>query len=1165
MSSFCPDCHFQNPAGMRFCGNCGVRLPRTAELAEQGKPADLVVLNQFGDMMDADLFDRFREAGGEAAGQRRSVTVMFADMSSFSKLAEAIDSEDLYHLVKRFIKALAEVVYYYEGIVDKILGDGLMALFGAPIAHENNSERAVRAALDMLTAVSQLNSEVNNKLGFPVNIHIGLNAGSVIVGGIGSNLLMDYTAIGDTVNFANRLQEVAPPGTVLVSESVFRSTRALFDFEPYTSDKFQKGGQTVTCYRLLGQRGSAGSVRGFESMRAPLIGRDQELEQLNQNVEDLLANNRGKMILITGEAGIGKSRLISEFKATIQKSKVKVFEGHSLTYRRSVSYWTFIDLLRNDLQVSAHMDSAEVHTRLVGKVNALMGDQAGDVLPYLEYILSLEHADVNLAKRMAYLDASQLRQQIFLAVRDLLLAEASQEPLLLILEDLHWADDASLDLITFLIESINQQPLMICAISRPIEEEPLRQMFDRAKLWLDDRFINLHLSSLPLDQSDRLLAELLVTSDIPDRMRTAILERADGIPFYLEEILRMLIDEGFLKNIDDRWTIISDLDLDYIGVPETLEGLILARFDHLPEYPRKILQAASVLGRQFSLRLLAEVLHETDLKRFGEAMDLLTQRAFILRDDETPLRHYVFRHVLTSDAVYSTLLRSNRAELHGRVGEVIERQYAGKLESQVEVLAGHFLRSIHLDQALHYLILAGDKAARDYVNQQARHHYEQALALLPNVDHTLDQVLKIRKDLGDVLIFIGEYQAAQDHYQKALEALCAEEPTDHVLERSLLLLQLGKTYERLGDYEQAIDHFSEAQSVLSACAEPSLVTQAMITDAIGWIQFLRGNLEEARVLLERALELVESTNQYDVIASVQNHLGAVAYHQGNYSQATAHVQKSLALREVIGDLAGVARLYNNLGLLALMQGNLRDAETEFLNSIEILGRIGDAEGIALTYTNLGLVQTDRGNFSTAETYLENSLVNTRKIGHRFYQNRALMYLGRLKMYQGDYQKAETLLIDSLNSLQEMGTQDNMIEVTCYLAENSLSKGDLSKAEKWVNDCWQLTNAGLTDDVNASVQKGKVLRIRGELARDRGDLDQAKSILLESDRIFHASTEKLEKARTKYELGLISSLMDDYLEARHHFEEARLVFRQIGAEFELRRTEEAIRQLRNHKA
>lgn len=1159
MSSTCSNCGFHNPAGMHFCGKCGSRLADPTSADVLTVDSAISSLNAEETLIGSNLIERFRQAGMESAGQRRTVTVLFADLCDYTGLTEKIDDEELYDVIQLFIRMLAEKVYQYEGMVDKITGDGLIALFGAPIAFENPAERAVRSALDMMVGLQNLNKKFEDRLGEKLQMHIGINRGTVIVGGVSADLLIDYTAIGNTVNLARRLQEAAPSDSVLVSESVYSATQALFDFHMESGLTLKGYRHVLDGYRLVGVKSQPGLVRGLQGLHSPMIGREAEFANLVDALQDLAHYKRGQLVVVCGEAGIGKSRLTAEFKSNISLEEMTMLEGQSLTYRRSVSYWIFQEILRDYLGVSTETPASEVRDRLVTNVTQTMGPEAEDVLPFLENVLAIASSDGSFLQRLSYLEAEQLRQQTFIAIRDFLIAEARNRPMVLILEDLHWADEVSLDLLSFLLDSLDNSPLMVLAISRPPLEGKLGEILTLSEERLQERCRFLRLQNLSEEQSDRLLFGLLGIKDMPQNFRLQILARAAGVPFFLEEILRMLIDKQLLVFEDGKW-IFSPGDNEALDVPDNLQDLILTRFDRLDPLQRSVLQTASVIGKEFNTTLLKEVLTLDGDMQIYRALSSLVEKAFILPYPDQGDDAYLFRHVLTSDAVYRTLLRRDRNRLHGNVAESLEKVYADRLESQVEVLAGHYLRSNYLDKALYYQILAGNKSSRDYANLQARKHFENARDLLSKVSHTPEQAQDVWTGLGDVLVFIGEYVGARQSYQEALEAIRDSQASSASQAHSVIHRKIAITYERLGDFEKALAHLKVADEVLLEADIDSPVSKAQILNDTGWIFFLRGSFDQSQETLLTALDLVEGVDHYGVIASIHNRLGAVAYQLREYDQAAKHVQKSLDLRKTLGDLSGEARLYNNLGLLGLMSGDLRQAESNFHKSIELIEKVGDAEGIALAYINLGLVKYERGNYGPAEVHLVKAQSVAEKIGHRFYLALAEMYLGRLQTAINQYNQAAKSLFDSIELFEDLGAQDNLIDAMCYLSENHLAMGDLKGSIRWIDKAHEIligTQGDLSED---SVQSGRVLRLQGAIARLQGDLERANQLLLESAEIFSAAYEKLESARSAYELGLLAIDQADYPNAQKFFNDARVLFDEMGAGKEIHRVDSLMEKL-----
>lgn len=1141
MTIRCTNCGFDNPPGMRFCGNCGTRLVEAYPEPQPGSST-------------AQLFDRYRKAGSEAAGQRRNVTVLFADLSGYTALAEQLDSEDVYFIIQEYLKLLADTVYRYDGFVDKYTGDGLMALFGAPISQENNAELAVRAATDMQSALARLSAHMPGRIRYDLYMRIGLNSGSVVVGNVGSDLQMNYTAIGDTVNLASRMEQAARPGTILVSESVYQQTRAMFDFTRLPPQSYKGISRQVNTYQVVGIRENPEPVRGLEGLRSPMIGRDSELARLRQALDGLAYQKHGGLAIITGEAGLGKSRLVSELVAIAPLGRVQVAEGHSLTYRRTVSYWIFLDMLRQLLAAPAGTPEAEVQRHLAERLQRLMGDRAGEVQTLLERALSLRPSNPALDDRLSQLEAGQLRQRIFLAFRDWLVAEAQTLPLLLVLEDLHWADDASLDLLQFLVETTREEPILILAVSRPFEEGPLRRVQDWAEKRLGKQFAALPLQTLSPAQSEKLLNNLLALT-LPESLRQEILQRAAGNPFYLEEILRMLIDQGVIRRERGQLQLVPGADLTSLGVPETLKGLILSRFDRLEAVQRQCLQVAAAIGRRFDLELLRQVVTLTD-DTLAEAIVVLVEREFILPLPEAQAKEFEFQHVLVSDAVYSTLLARYRAELHGRIGAAIEQLYADHLDEQVELLARHYAWSNRRDRALHYLILAGRKAAITYLNQQAFQYYEEALELLPEVDHPPAQALQVHTGMGDVLLFLGDYARSREHYQSALALVERVELSQQVQQRSGLQRQLGTTYERQGDYEQALQYLHQSLNALTGGQSRYPVERARVLNDIGWIHFRRGQLEDAENYLQRALESVDPSSQPGVIASIYNRLGGVYYVKDDLETASSYARKSLELRREIGDIAGVARTYNNLGLLEWRLGSWDAALNDFNRSVELQSALNDVEGIVDLHYNIGLLLTDKGSLVDAREHLEEALQTAQQVGHMYLEAVGYQHLSYYWLVQKDWSRALEYGQRSMGIFKELDSQENFIDAHVTVGIAWLNLGNIELAEESCHTIENVLDSSKGQERGPLLQKGRALRLAASIAQAHADFDQAARLYRQSAEQFTALDNQLELGRTLADLAWLARQEADMGLAANYAGQARTIFRRLGAQLDLQAIDEA---------
>jgi predicted ATPase len=771
--------------------------------------------------------------------------------------------------------------------------------------------------------------------------------------------------------------------------------------------------------------------------------------------------------------------------------------------------------------------------------------------------MSLPYSDPQTGDRLRRMEASQLRQQVFLAMRDLLLLESYNLPLMLVLDDLHWADEVSLDLVYFLLEVLRQSPIFILAISRTVEPGPLERVVNWARQNLADRFRHIPLQNLSLDQSKQLLALLLSIPDLPEGMRELIVHRAAGVPFYLEEILRMLIDQGMIQNENGRWQVVPGADVASMGVPDTLQELILARFDRLQPGQRKLLQVASVIGKDFSLPVLSTVLQGTDAPVLHVTLDAVVEREFVMPQSGALDTEYTFRHILMSDAIYGTMLRKDRSALHGQVADCIERLYADRLEEQVEVLANHYRWSPRQDRALHYLILAGQKAARNNVNQQARQNFDVALELLPNVSHSAYQGYQVYSGMGDALLFAGDYAEARTHYEYALQTLAQGEEGTYIEENSSLQRKIARTSERQGDYDQAVAHLDMAQNTLNALPMAFPVERAQVWNDLAWIYFRRGNFAEADKLLNRALDLVKATDAYDVIASIYNRLGGVAYNQGDWEGAATFLRRSIAMRESIRDLANLATSFNNLGLLEIEMGHFDSALENLTRSFELKTRLGQAEGVAMALNNLGWLRIQRGELEEASHALQQALDLSQQIGYTSLYWQVLANMGEKYLAAEDWEQARRVLDETARAWQDLGVTDQLADNYRQLGEAALGCGNIEAALGWVKKAGDLLETiGNAGNGHSAVWRARYLRLRGRLAIHLGDWYAAQAYLEESRGIFQKLRSRLDQARILFCLGQLAQAQGDHALAKERYIQASAIFRAVGARLDAQRAEQA---------
>ena len=576
-------------------------MSETAELEAQRKARAAAA-------MPAALAEKMRS--DRAAGERRPVTVLFADVVGSTTLVESMDPEDWTAIVNEAFDAMSTAIYRYEGTIARLMGDAVLAFFGAPVAHEDDPQRAVRAALDMIRAIDlELRPRVQRERGSDFRIRAGINTGEVVVGVVGSDLAYEYTAMGDAVNVASRIHSAADPGTLLVTAATYQFIAPVVDaVDRGELDVKGKSGR-VRLHEIGGLRAIPGSARGLAGRQSALVGRDDELARLEEAFEAVRAG-QGRVACLIGDAGLGKSRLIAEFAQSARshaQSDVIWAQGQCLSYGQGIPYHLVIDLLRSLVGVGATADDSEFAQALERRTRELLGEGWADTYGYLAHMCGLPLAP-ELASRITRVDFEVLKRYVA-AVHQLVQATATARgscAVVLVCEDVHWADASSVDVIYQAMPLANELPLMWLVTSRPERAATGWRLITSARDFFGEALVEVRLSPLSNESTRKLVSNLLEIESLPDAVRDVILAKAEGNPFFVEEVIRMLIDRGAIVERDGRW--IATGEIGAVEIPGTLQGLLLARIDRLPPSARRAIRTASVIGRQFPLRVLERLI-----------------------------------------------------------------------------------------------------------------------------------------------------------------------------------------------------------------------------------------------------------------------------------------------------------------------------------------------------------------------------------------------------------------------------------------------------------------------------------------------------------------------------------------------------------------------------
>lgn len=695
----CKNCSTPLPDTARFCPNCGAAVEGTPVPAGRPSVDGFSLIRNY---IPRELAERILAAGKQIESERRLVTVLFADVTGFTALSEKLDLEDVSAVLNDCFSGLVASILKYEGTIDKFIGDGIMAIFGAPLAHENDPERAVRCALEMMESIERFNRQTAINLPTPLGLHVGLHSGMVIAGNVGSDLRMNYSVIGDTVNLAARLVEMAPRDEIFMSEETFKLIENVVASEGPFSTTFRGKAQPVNIYKLRGLKGED-QVRKDAMATDVFVGREHELEVIARCIETVQKRSQVRLF-IRGEAGVGKSRLKAELIKLAYKKGVATFEGACSGFETNTPYYLWTSLLKNLLKIVPSTSEHEARHRLHQTTFSL---GLTEHEPYLATLLSLRYDEI------ASVDDAVRKQRIFHGMRSLLSSLSLRRPMIIILEDLHWIDRFSQELLEYVFSRTTSVVLSLFVMT-------FREEYTQAKLLMEEGEF-LDLNRLGRADAAKLMKLRLDVDVIPPSVEDFVLKRSEGNPFFVQEILKALVDK---KKIQVRRRKVEILGEDIeSGIPGTIQGIIMARIDRLHDNIKEVLFGASVIGREFSKPLLEQVLAEK--RGLGGNLSELRTLELILQREEAREFQYLFKHYLIQEVAYNTILINKRKELHASIASAIEKLYPDRLMEFYEVLAFHYEKAEMWDKAAEYLSRSGHKAGSMYSQEESKEFFER--------------------------------------------------------------------------------------------------------------------------------------------------------------------------------------------------------------------------------------------------------------------------------------------------------------------------------------------------------------------------------------------------------------------------------------------------------
>ncbi len=940
----CPKCQFDNADGMNFCGKCGTKLEKICQQCNFGNPIEYEFCGKCGNKLSIPseiatkelsfdekltkiqkylpkgITEKILSQRDRIEGERKQVTVMFCDMAGFTALSEKLDPEGAYAIVDQVYEILIHKVHDYEGTVNEMTGDGIMALFGAPIALEDAPQRAIRSSLAIHQEMAKFNNKIRQEIEdvAPLKMRIGLHTGPVVVGTVGNDLRVEFKAVGDTVNLASRMEGLAEPGSTYVTEAIFRLTEGLFRFEAMGKKGIKGKKKPIKVYRVIAPstsrtRFDVSTERGL----TPFVGRERELELLLDGYERSKAG-RGQAISIIADAGLGKSRLLYEFRKAVTSEDVTFLEGKCLSYSRGVVYHPIIDILKANFDIRDNDGDLQIREKIKEGLDVMGADEAS-ILPYLLELLSVKYNDFDKIP----LSPEERKDRIFGALKQMVLKGSENQPLIMAFENLHWIDHSSEESLKGLLDAISGARVFLIFTYRP----------EFIHTWGGRSYHSqINLNRLSTRETLMMVSHLLGTEDFEREIEQVVLEKTEGVPFFIEELINSLRDQETIEKKGNKCYLTKDIRETII--PSTIHDVIMARVDSLPEGAKGLLLTGSVAGREFSHHLIKK-LTEFSKEELLSHLSVLKDSELLYERGIYPQSNYVFKHALTQEVAYNSLLQKRRTELHEKIGKALEKIHSEKLDEMCEILAYHFVQGEDWQRTYRYCQEAGLKAYSHSAYEQALRYFEDALTAikkLPREKARIEKEIDLRFNMRSPLVALGRHEDWGELIRGA-EPLAREINDDARL--SNVLNYLSSLHWMYGQHKKAIE------------------------------------------LGQKALNFAQRAKHFSYQVATMSHLGIFFFNIGDYPKQIEIHQK--VRKKLIGEDAfkqhGLASLPGALSrsmiVLGLAElGNFDEIEKIGSEALEIAEQVRNALTLTFVYNFLAMAYLRLGKFEPALPLLE---------------------------------------------------------------------------------------------------------------------------------------------------------------------------------------------------
>jgi class 3 adenylate cyclase/tetratricopeptide (TPR) repeat protein/DNA-directed RNA polymerase subunit RPC12/RpoP len=949
----CPKCGAKILLGRKFCGECGhdLGLPSKPIPKELSFEEKLAKIQRY---LPKDLTQKILAQRDRIEGERKQVTVMFCDMEGFTSLTEKLGSEEMYSVMDQVYEILIHKVHDYEGTVNELTGDGIMALFGAPIALEDAPQRAIRSALAIHREINKFSDQLKSEKKMPpIKMRIGIHTGPVIVGTLGNDLRVEFKAVGDTVNLASRMEGLADSGTTYVTEDTFKLTEGFFRFEALGEKKVKGKEEPIRVYQVIAPstrrtKFDVSAERGL----TPFIGRERELELLLDGFQRAKLG-KGQAFSIISEAGVGKSRLLYEFRKAVANEDVNFLEGKCLSYSRGAAYYPVIDILKSNFDIREGEGDQEIREKVKTGLKLIGADEAS-TLPYLLELLSVKDSGIDKIS----MSPEAKKDRISEAIKRIVLKGSELRPLIIAFEDLHWIDKSSEDVVRSHLESIPGSKVLLIFTYRP----------EFVHTWGSKSYHNqLTLHRLSNRESLEMITYILATKEVEKALEELILEKTEGVPFFIEEFIKSLKDLKIIEREDNTYRLSKDVH--HLTIPSTIQDVIMARVDSLSERAKEVLQMGSVIEREFSYPLINRVTGFLE-KELLSYLSILKDSELLYERGIYPQSNYIFKHALTREVVYNSILAKRKKKLHEEIGNALEELNKDSLGEHYEVLAEHYFLSENYLKSADYSRLAGRKAEKTASLNDAIAYSKKRVTSLENLPQTND----VQEQIIDARTILGLYIAQMNHYVEAKEAI---DPIIDLAIRHNYKKRLSQIYTILGPYHFIVEEnypeaFKTFEQALKISEEVKDIVSLVL--ASSWYASALGfncEFEKSTNYFQKSLDINVATKNLWGISAIKSFLAYFSYyHNGKINLQFETTNESIQIAEESGDIFSKPHAYVIHGVSCYAKRLLEGAEKYLLKGLEFCERINFAVWDAAAQFHLGETFYEKGNFQRSKEHYE---------------------------------------------------------------------------------------------------------------------------------------------------------------------------------------------------